>query len=197
MTRVKGLDKEIKDEVNELNLKLKYRDLLQNMVISAIDLEFTVNNIFDHSDKAENDLMGALAKDQVFIDTILSLMDHDTRLKRNSLYLMKLASEITVEKCGSNIIFSYIFPILDQHEYRSMRIYNIPKLVNRKCFQLANLPYAACWASRLFAFTWKEFTLCRKIENNRFCKIPTQVNDLLDSCLFGLVEGIPWSSLVD
>ena len=135
LTRVKGLDKEIEDEVNELNLKLKYRDLLQNMVISAIDLEFTVNKIFDHSDKAENDLMGALAKDQVFIDTILSLMDHDTGLKRYSLYLMKLASEITVEKCGSNIIFSYIFPILDQHEYRSMRIYNVPKLVNRKFFQ--------------------------------------------------------------
>ena len=78
-----------------------------------------------------------------------------------------------------------------------MRIYNVPKLVNKKYFQLANLPYVACWASRLFAFTWKEFTLCRKIDNNRFCKIPTQVNDLLDSCLFGLVEGIPWSSLVD
>ena len=123
------------------------------MVISAIDLEFTVNKIFDHTDQAENDLMGALAKDQVFIDTILSLMDHDTRSKRNSLYLMKIASEIAVGKCGSEITFSYIFPILDNHEYKPMRIYNVPKMMNNKFFQLANLPYVACWASYLFAFT--------------------------------------------
>ena len=184
------------EELGAVNRKLIYQSFLESTILAILDVKHTVDYIFQQTDAIENNKIGPLARDRVFIKNLVKLMDYDYRFKRNSLHLMKISAKTDLEICHWAITVVYKFPILKQDELKSYRTINIPKVIKGKYFELVDLPYLVTWSSSVYTFTQREYENCDHHSRHMFCRTPTQVQNLLESCLYGLVSKLDWKKLV-
>ena len=141
--------------------------------------------------------MGPFAKDPVFLETVSSMMDYGVRNKKDSLYLMKINSKIQVQACHWIIFVSYKFPVLETLDFTPRKVLSIPREIKGKFFELQEIPYVVTWASKVFSFSEREFDNCDHYNRHVFCRKPTHIKNLLDSCLYGIVHNTPWSRLAN
>ena len=120
--------------MDKLERKANYNTFLQNLVMIALDLQRTIDSIFEHTDRAETNQMGSFSRDPIFLSTIQNLLDYKVKKKKNSLYLMKLASKIEVEACHWAILITYKFPVLESTDYDPKRVLSMPKEIKGKFF---------------------------------------------------------------
>ena len=90
--------------------------------------------------------MGAFVRDRVLLETIATMMDYNTRVKENSVYLMKLGSHVRVSACKWVIFIVYRFPVIDPRDYIPYKVLSIPKKINGKYFSLKEIPHTVVWA---------------------------------------------------
>ena len=165
------------------------------MVVVAIDLQRTIDLVYEHTDRAEINKMGSFARDPVFLKEISNMMDHGMRNKKDILYLMKISSKIQVQTCHWVIFISYTFPVLEPTNFIPHKVLSMPKQIKGKFFVLSELPYVITWGSKVFSFSEREFNDCDHYNDHIFCRMPTHVKNLLDSCLYGIVHNTPWKRL--
>ena len=179
-------------DLDKLERKLNYNTFLQNLIMIALDLQRTTDSIFDHTDKAESNQMGSFSRDPIFLRTIQDLLDYKVKKKKNSLYLMKLASKINVESCHWVILITYKFPVLEPTDYSPRKVLSMPKEIDGKFFELETIPHVVTWASRVYSFTKAEFEECDTFNSHIFCRIPSHTQNLLDSCIYGITHNVQW-----
>ena len=100
----------------------------------VLDLQRTVDMFFYTLDKAEEGGLSTLSRDAQFLETIASMMPQSTKVKPDSLYLMKVGSEAKVEVCELDVIISYHFPVLETPDFQPFYVVSIPKMVKSKFF---------------------------------------------------------------
>ena len=183
-------------ELGAVNRLTVYQSFLESTILVILDIKHTVDYIFQQTDAIESNKIGPLARDRVFIKNIVKLMDYDYKLKKNSLHLMKISAKTDLEICHWAITVVYKFPILKQDELKPYRTINIPKVIKGKYFELVDLPYLVTWSSSVYTFTKSEYENCDHHSRHMFCRTPTQVQSLLESCLYGLVSKLDWKKLV-
>ena len=193
--KVDELEVKLDSDLDKINSRISFSEFLQNMIFIAMDLQRTVDNVFQLTDKAEFNRMGAFARDPIFLETIQEMMDYKLKQKQNSLYLMKISSKIDVEACHWVIFVSYKFPVFDVIDFVPRRVLSIPKEIKGKFFELENIPYVITWGEKVYSFTEKEFRNCDHHNNNIFCRVPGSIKPLLESCLYGLAHKMPWRRL--
>ena len=196
-TEVMNLEFKLDESLGRIERNLAYSNFLQNMVVVALDLQRTIDNIFDLTDKAEYNRMGSFARDPVFLQTIWNMMDYKSRNKRDSLYLMKISSKIQVHACQWVILVSYKFPVLESIDLIPRRVLSIPKDIKGKFFELQHIPHVVSWGEKVYSFTETEFKECDHHNSHIMCRAPTHMKNLLDSCLYGIVHSTPWPRLAN
>lgn len=185
----------LQNEMDKLERKVNYNTFLQNLVMIALDLQRTIDSIFEHTDRAETNQMGSFSRDPIFLSTIQNLLDYKVKKKKNSLYLMKLASKIEVEACHWAILITYKFPVLESTDYDPKRVLSMPKEIKGKFFELETIPHVITWASRVYSFTKAEFDNCDTFNSHVFCRVPSHTENLLDNCIYGITHNVQWKIL--
>ena len=182
-------------DVDKMEKQLTFSGFLQNMVLVAMDLQRTIDNLFSHTDKAEQNKMGSFARDPIFLQTISNMLDYKVRNKSDILFLMKIASKIKVSVCHWVIFIAYKFPILEASDFVARKALSTPRELDGKYFALQHVPYVVTWGSQVYYFTKEEFDACDKYTSHIFCRKPAHLETLLDSCLYGIVHHTPWERL--
>ena len=108
-------------------MRIKYSDIVQNMTIIALDLQTTIDRVFENTDKAEHGRLGSFARDRVLLETIVNIINYDVKMKKNALYLMKIGSQVRVSACKWIIFIQYTFPVLDPRDFVPYKLLSIPK----------------------------------------------------------------------
>ena len=184
------------EEIGTINRISVYQSFLESTILVVLDIKHTVDYIFQQTDAIENNKIGPLARDKSFIKNIIKLMDYDHRHKINSLHLMKISAKTDLEICHWAITVVYKFPILKQTDFRPYKTISIPKIIKGKYFELVDLPHLITWSSSVYLFTKKEYEECDHHTLHMFCRTPTQVQSLLNNCIYGLMSKLDWKKLV-
>ena len=100
-----------------------------------------------------------------------------------------------MESCHWIIFVSYKFPVLQTTDFTPRRALSVPKEIKGKYFSLEHVPYMVTWGSRVYSFSEREFNACEHFTGHIFCRTPTHIKDLLNSCLYGIVHNTPWPRL--
>ena len=194
-SQVENMDSKFTENLNKLNRKVIYLEFLNNLNVVVMDLTRTVDMIFQHTDQIELNKMGPLSRDPVFLKAVKKLMDSGLKSKSNSLYLLKLASTIDIEACQWSITITYTFPVLKLHDFTPKRVISIPKEIKGKFFALSENPYMISWSDRVYIFTQNEFNNCKHFNKHMFCRLPSHTQGLLQNCIYGIINKIPWTDL--
>lgn len=194
---IDNMERKLHSSLGNLDRKLNYNTFLQNLVMISLGLQRTTDQIFEHTDRAESNQMGSFTRDPIFLKTIQNLLDYKVRIKKNSLYLMKLASKIDVEACHWAILIKYKFPVLEPTDYEPKRILSMPKQISGKFFELEHLPHVITWATKVYSFTKEEFENCDEFNAHIFCRVPSHTQNLLDNCIYGITHNIQWKVLAN
>ena len=181
--------------VNKLENKIAYLEFLNNLNVVVMDLTRDVDNIFSHADQIELNKIGPLSRDPSFLRAVTTLMDTDIQNKRNILYLMKLSATVDIEACNWIIKITYKFPVIDSQDLCPRKVIEVPKEIKGKFFALSQKPYMITWSDRVYIFTEDEFQNCREFNRNIFCKVPSHTQGFLKSCIYGIINKIPWEKL--
>lgn len=193
---VKILNHKLNEKMDMLERKINYEGFLDNLIIIIVDLQRTVDLIFQHTDNIELNQMGPLSRDPVFLKAVSKLMNAGSvQSKANVLYLMKIGSKIDVEACDFHISITYKFPVLRNPDFTPWKTISVPKLINDKYYQLSHIPYMIAYHEQVYTFTEQEYRDCEHKNRFMFCKTPTHVEELLDSCIYGIMNHIPWQTL--
>ena len=195
--RVEQLQLTLSNEVNTVDRKISYLQFLNNINLILMDLIRTVDLIFLHTDDAELNKMGPLARDSAFLKTVHDLMNPTKVNKRNILYLMKISATVNMQACHHHITITYKFPILNPHDFNPKKVISIPKKINGKYFQLAKLPYVVAFADNVYSFSQEEFSNCKTYNKNIFCKRPSNIKHFLHSCIHSIMSKLPWTNITD
>ena len=177
------------------NNRMAYASLLDNLIFVVMDLQNTIETIFQHTDMAENNQMGPLARDPLFLQSIVNLMNQGLTSKINHLYLLKLAAQTDVLACNWSITISYRFPVLQTTDFIPYFPINLPKKIKDKYFILHQIPHMITWSSNVLLFTEREYNACQNYNSHLICRVPSQTQQLLDNCLFSMINHIPWEVL--
>ena len=94
--QVTKLKENFNRDLSELEMRIKYSDIVQTMTIIALDLQTTIDRVFENTDKAEYGRLGSFARDRVLLETIVNIINYDVKMKKNALYLMKIGSQVRV-----------------------------------------------------------------------------------------------------
>ena len=193
---VEILNNKLDESMNLLERQIFYEGFLDNLIIIIVDLQRTVDLIFQHTDNIELNQMGPLSRDPVFLKAISKLMNAGSvQSKSNVLYLMKIGSKIDVETCNFHISITYKFPVLRNPDFTPWKTISVPKLIDDKYYQLSHIPYMITFHEQVYTFTEQEYRDCDHKNRFMFCKTPTHVEDLLENCLYGILNRIPWQTL--
>ena len=191
---VASIHQKLDSKLSGMEKRNAYETFLQNTAIIVTDLQRTVDQIFQHTDAAENNNMGPLARDPIFVSEVAKLMYHGAvNSKRNILYLTKISSRIDVEACGLKLQIIYRFPVLKRPNYVPFKTIAVPKQITGKFYQLSNLPYMITWNRDVFVFTEDEYRNCIRKNRHIFCEMPGKGQPLVENCLYGMINKIPWN----
>ena len=194
--QVDQLKTEMSTKYGVMEREVAYQSFLQDLMIIIMDMGNTVADIFDHLDAVERNQLGPLSRDRMFLGAITDLMSLGAaKRKKDLLYLMRISAKVEVTACASIVQISYKFPVLQNTDYSPWRSVSIPKKIRGKSLELTHLPFLITWREQVFEFTETEYRDCTIKNKHMFCRTPAKVQELLDNCIYGLVEDLPWSTL--
>ena len=194
---VRDMKVSLNSTMGQVNRKLAYEAFLQNLQLIILDIQHTVDDIFHKADMVERNQIGKLARDPSFIKGVSDMLDYNARHKHNILYLMKISAKTTMEVCHWAIKLEFIFPVLESYDYIPKRVLSTPKRIKGKYFELAKVPHVIVWSEKVYAFTELEYEQCDKINSQVFCRIPMRVQNVIESCIFGMAHGVFWNRLAN
>ena len=194
---VKDIKLSLNSTMGQVNRKVAYEAFLQNLQLIIFDIQNTVDEIFHQADMVERNQMGKLARDPSFIKGVSDMLDYSARNKHNILYLMKISVKTTLEVCHWAIKLEFTFPVLEAYDYIPKRVLSTPKRIKGKYFELSRVPHVIVWSEKVYAFTELEYEKCDKINSQVFCKIPMRIQNVIESCIFGMAHGVLWKRLAD
>ena len=194
--QVLQLKMEFKKNIRTTEREILYLRFLENVVVVVEDMYEHVDTIFDHTDKAEQNLMGPLARDPSFLKTVNTLMNADgINAKDSILYLMKIGSKTEVMACNHMVTITYRFPILKKADYTPWRAMSVPKKIKGKYFELSKLPYIVMWGEQVYTMTQSEYDQCDIHNRHIFCQTPYEPEQFSKSCIYGLLTDVAWTDL--
>ena len=74
-------------------------------------------------------------------------------------------------------------------------VVSLPKNIKGKFFQLDHVPHMVTWSETVYSFTQSEFDNCDKYEADMFCHVPLKTTEVMNSCIYGLVNELDWKHL--
>ena len=193
--QVRKLKENFNRDITDLEMRVKYSNIIHTMTLIALDLQTTVERVFENTDKAEYGRLGTFARDRVLLDTIINIMNYDVKMKKNALYLMKIGSNVRVSACKWIIFIQYKFPILDPRDFVPYKLLSIPKKVNDNYFVLKNIPNTVTWSDEMYALSKEDLKGCRIVDTDLLCKRPETSQLLKDSCIYGIINYVKWEDL--
>ena len=141
--------------------------------------------------------MGPLGRDLTFLRAVNILVNGGVGVKPNSLYLMKIGSKIDMEACQTHITIIYKFPVLLLTDFVPKRTISVPKKINGKFFQLAEMPYMITWSYKVYSWTSEQYDECQHTNRHIFCEIPTNIQTLRENCIFALLKDLGRNIVAD
>ena len=194
--QIKVINQKFITNMSTIYKRLAYQDFMENMILTALDVQRTIDQLFSHTDRVELNRVGPLGRDRAFLKAVKDLMGSDINQKENNLYLMKLGAKVEVESCLLQIRVTYKFPILNKQNFVPRKVMSIPKQIAGTFFELVNIPYMITWASRVFTFTEDEYNSCETYNKHMFCRQPNKVQELVENCVYGTMHKVNWNRLL-
>ena len=193
--QVNDLDTTITASLGATNNNLAYKALLDNFIFTVMDLQSTVQSIFTHTDYIERNMIGPLSRDPAFLKSVSHLMNRGFSQKPNHLYLLKLFAKTNVIACHWTMTITYRFPVFQDIEYTPFFPIRLPKTIKNKFFTLIETPFMITWSSSVLMFNEQEYNQCETFNQHMTCKVPSQTQQLLDNCIYSMLNRIPWELL--